>query len=693
MFNFSSPARFAAPAFIAFCALNIHAVANADNHCETALGAGCVEEITIRAHPLSAEGLAQPVNVLEGEALARQLAPSLGETVGRLPGIHSASFGPAVGRPVIHGLGGARVRVMEDRIDTMDASVASGDHATTVEPFIADGIEVLKGASTLLYGSGAIGGVVDVHTGRIPHERPKSLAQGRVLLRNQSNGQGTTAAGRLDGGSGSLAWHLDGFTRDLDAYDIPGFAESARLRALERAEGEGGEDEEEQSGFAPGTDQQASGGAFGLSWVGERAFVGAAVSVYDAKYGLPGGHEHEEGEEEGEEEGNPVLDIEQARVDLEAGFSAPFDGVESLNVRIGINDYEHIEFEPNGEAGTVFSNDAWEARAELVHDAIGGWRGAAGVQISDREFSAIGEEAFVQPVDTSTVGIFWLGEKSLANTDVEAGVRLERVEHSPTMAQARDFSLFAVSLGFVHNPGDALSIRGIVDVSSRAPVSEELYSNGPHLATQTFDIGDDSLDQEEAINVALTLDYQSEDWGYTATVYFTDFSDFIYQTFSGAEQDGLAVAQYVQNDAQFKGLDVSTYFRLGDYAGASWRLEGLFDIVDVSVSGPDSQFLPRISPARLGLGLSGEWARFSAAVDLLRVAEVSDVSVGELPTDAYNDVRVDLGWRQPLARGALSVFLRGRNLTNDEQRNHTSYVKDFVPLPGRNLEVGARLSF
>ncbi|MEO1575302.1 MAG: TonB-dependent receptor plug domain-containing protein, partial [Pseudomonadota bacterium] len=297
----------------------------------------------IRAHPLSAEGLSQPALVLAGDALAQELAPSLGETVGRLPGVHSASFGPAVGRPVIHGLGGARVRVMEDRIDTMDASVASGDHATTVEPFIADGIEVLKGASTLLYGSGAIGGVVDVHTGRIPHEPAESLASGRVLLRNQSNGQGTTAAGRLDGGTGSVAWHLDAFTRDIDAYDIPGFAESDRLRALERAEGEGGEDDEEESGVAPGTDQEASGGAFGLSWVSDRAFVGAAVSIYEAEYGLPGGHEHEEGEEEEEEEeGNPVLDMEQTRVDIEAGFEAPFSGVESLNVRIGVNDYEHV---------------------------------------------------------------------------------------------------------------------------------------------------------------------------------------------------------------------------------------------------------------------------------------------------------------------------------------------------------------
>ncbi|MEO1576190.1 MAG: TonB-dependent receptor, partial [Pseudomonadota bacterium] len=316
-----------------------------------------------------------------------------------------------------------------------------------------------------------------------------------------------------------------------------------------------------------------------------------------------------------------------------------------------------------------------------------------GLQAADREFSAIGEEAFVQPVDTSSVGVFWVGEKDLGEFDLEAGARVERVEHTPTAGQSRDFSLFSASLGFVRNLNDAFSVSGVVDVSSRAPVSEELYSDGPHLATQTFDVGDDSLDREDALNASLTLQYNADRWGYSATVFYTDFSDFIYQTFTGEEEDSLAVAPYVQNDARFTGLDVSAYFGLGDYAGATWQLDALFDTVDATVSASDSKFLPRISPTRIGVGVSGQWSRFNASLDLLRVAAVDDVSANELPTDAYNDVRVDLGWRQPLARGELSVFLRGRNLTNDEQRNHTSYVKDFVPLPGRNVEVGARLSF
>ncbi|MFK7887362.1 MAG: TonB-dependent receptor [Gammaproteobacteria bacterium] len=649
-----------------------------------------LEEIVVHAHPLSGEGLAQASDTLAGEALARNAAASLGDTVATIPGVHSASFGPAVGRPVIRGVGGPRVRVMEDRIDTLDASVSSGDHATTIEPFVADRIEILKGSSTLLYGSGAIGGVVDVHTGRIPHVVPEKAVEGRAMVRSQSNGRGETAAARLDGGAGQFAWHLDGFTRDMEEYDIPGFAESAAQRALE-----GAEDEDEERGLAEGTFFEGTGGAAGGSWVGERAFVGFAVSKYSAEYGLPGAHEHEEeeGAEEEEEEGVPVLDMDQTRVDLEAGFEAPFNGVESINLRVGINDYEHTEIEPSGEAGTLFSNDAWEARAELVHENIGGWRGVIGLQANAREFSVTGEEAFVPPVDTDSFGVFWVGERRFGDYQIEAGTRVERVSHSPEIGASRDFNLFSASVGIVSDLSEQLRVTGLLDASSRAPVSEELYSNGPHLATQTFDVGDDSLRRERALNASLTLDYANESWGYTATVYHTSFSDFIYQTFTGEIEDDLSVAEYRQDDARFTGLDANTYVNLGDWGGAQWQFDARFDSVRATVSGRESDSLPRISPTRVGVGLSGDWAQWRAAVALLRVSEVDDVPPEQLPTDAYNDVRIDLGYTTTVGRSELDVFLHGRNLTNDEQRNHTSLIKDFVPLPGRNIEVGARLNF
>ncbi|MGD9342286.1 MAG: TonB-dependent receptor plug domain-containing protein, partial [Chromatiales bacterium] len=354
-----------------------------------------MEELTVIAHPLSAEGLAQAGLVVEGETLTRNLSANIGETLHRLPGVHNSSFGNAAGRPVIRGLSGARVRIMEDRLDSLDVSVTSADHATTVDAFVADRIEVLKGPSTLLYGSGAIGGVVDVHTGRIPHYRPDELTGG-IEARAEDSTEQVSTVGELDFGAGPMAFHVDGFYRDANDYDIPGCVESDELRAAE-----GGEACEED-GTLPGSELETWGAALGGSWIGDRGFVGIAVSRYDSDYGLPGGHGHEHEEDEGEEhdeeeeEGNPTISLDQTRIDLEAGLENPFRGFSSANLRIAYNDYDHEEIEPNGEVATEFDNKAWDSRFELTHREVLDFTGAIGLQYSDKNFSAVGEEAFIE---------------------------------------------------------------------------------------------------------------------------------------------------------------------------------------------------------------------------------------------------------------------------------------------------------
>jgi len=389
-----------------------------------------IEEIVVVAHPLSGEGLAQASDVLTGEELQRKLETSIGATLAQQPGIRSATFGKAVGRPVIHGLGGPRIRVMEDRIDSLDVSVTSTDHAVTIEPFIAERIEVLKGPSALLYGSGAIGGVVDIHTARIPHAIPDGGLNGGVESRYDNNTDGVATSAKLNGGSGNFAFHLDATFKDGDDYDIPGFAESERFRAQEEAEeeaegedGEAHDEEEEVRGTLPGSAFDFESYAAGASYVADWGFVGAAISRLEADYGLPGGHGHEhegeeeeEGEEHEEEEGTPTLEVEQTRIDLELGVTNPFRGFSSLNVRLGINDYEHQEIEPDGEVATNFENDAWELRTELVFDREN-LSGAFGLQHTDRDFSAIGEEAFVPPVKSKDTGVFAVIERPFERFD------------------------------------------------------------------------------------------------------------------------------------------------------------------------------------------------------------------------------------------------------------------------------------
>lgn len=663
-----------------------------------------LEEVVVSSHPLSGEGLSQAVELLQGEELQRAMDTNIGSTLGKLPGIRSASFGKAVGRPVIHGLGGPRIKVMEDRIDTLDVSVTSADHAVGIDPFVADKIEVLKGASTLLYGSGAIGGVVDIHTGRIPHNVPEQPITGGIETRFDTNTNGNATALKLKGGIGSFAWHVDASLRDGDAYEIPGFAESSQRRALEEAEHdeeqEGAEHEEqaEARDILPGSQFESDSFAVGGSFVQDWGFIGIAYSRLEAHYGLPGGHGHEEQHEEGEveeheEEGNPLLNLEQDRIDFELGVSNPFSIFSSLNVRIGINDYEHMEIEPNGEVATEFSNEAWEARSELVYD-LEEWSGAVGIQLSDREFSAIGEEAFIAPVDTDEQALFWVAEQSLSNFDLELGARVGKLEHQPSVGNNTDFDTYAVSAGVVVPLAANLRLGALLDYSSRAPVAEELYSNGPHLTTNSFEVGNVNLDNEEAANISATLEYSAEALSGRATVYYTRFSGFIFQQAIGGEEDGLPVVVYQQEDATYFGIDVELKSRLAEWDKGGVELSLMFDCLDASVDVNGNDHIPRTPSMRYGLGLDANWGSLSAALNFLRVDEQTDVAPRELVTAAYNDVSLYVAYETGLShRADMELFVQGKNLSDDEQRHHVSFIKDVAPAPGRTVLFGARLHF
>ena len=693
---------------------------------------GVIEEIVVRAHPLARDGLAQPSDVLESDELERKAVDNIGATVGNEPGIHNSSYGVGAGRPVIHGLSGARVRVMEERIDTLDVSVSSGDHAVTVDPFVAERVEVLKGPATLLYGSGAIGGVVDVHTGRIPREAPERV-HGTLDLRGSDNGDGRNGSFRLDGGGGNVAWHLDAFAREADDYDIPGYAESAAMRALEEAEehhdedGHGDDDhdhevadhddehghEGEVRGRLPGSGLEVRGGSVGFSFVGEGGFVGLAVSRLDSEYGIPGhshahghhdhhgaaGHDEDEGHHDDEEhaddhegEAPPIVDLEQTRVDLEAGLDDPFGGFENLNVRLGINDYEHAENEA-GEVGTVFSNEAWEARAELTHGPAAGWRGALGVQLGDREFSVVGEEAFTPPVDTSSAGLFWVGERRLSELGLEAGLRYDRVEHAPAHGRSRDFSAGSASLGLIVPLGEGWEGTLLADYSSRAPVGEELFSDSPHPGTGVFEIGDPMLDHEHARNLAATISGGRDRWSLRGTFYYTDFADFIYQAATDEERDGFDVRRYAQADANFAGFEVEGRVIVAEWGAGRLDLGAFFDMVspELDISGNDN--LPLMPPDRVGVSLEFTSDRLRANVDYVRAAEQDDVAEFELPTEGYDDLRARIAWRFRPAAMTVDLYLAGRNLTDDEQRLHTSVVKDLAPQAGRTIEAGLRMRF
>ncbi|MFL0799528.1 MAG: TonB-dependent receptor [Agarilytica sp.] len=670
-----------------------------------------LEEVVVKAHPLHEKGLAQSIAVLSDTELADALQSNLGATLSQLPGIRSGSYGAAVGRPVIRGLGGPRVKTTEDTIDTLDVSVTSADHAVTVEPFIADQITVLKGASTLLYGAGAIGGVVDIETARLPTTINEKEFSGRAEVREGDNQNSSAAAARLDGNIGTgMAWHFDAFTKEADDYEIPGFSESARFHAAEEAEeaeegelGEEHEEGEEAFGAVEGSRYDIQGGALGLSWVGERGHLGFSVSAIDATYGLVGGHGHEEhhDEEEGEEhedheDGPGFIKLEQTRFDFSGELLSPFSGFESLSVRFGVNDYEHVEVEGNGEVGTVFENDAWEARIQAKHLAIAGFSGILGLQLGDREFSADGEEAFIPPTETQMTGVYWVGEREFDAFSLELGARIENFNtesFGEDETVSVDFSTESASVGFIIPQSEAMSWTLLLDYSERAPSLEELFSNGPHLASGTFERGDQFLSEESAVNFTLSWAYETESVDAHVSVYRNDFDDFIYQEDTGGEEDGLPEFNYFQNDAKFIGLDIEIGVHLLDLAGGDLDLRATFDTVSGEIDTDGDQDLPRIPADRYSTALIWDNKVWRGRISFSDVSSQSDVAEFELASDGYQDVSAKLERTFELGKSKLNVFLQGRNLTDEEQREHVSLVKDRVPAPGRSLELGAQFSF
>ncbi len=677
-----------------------------------------LEEVVVKAHPLHEKGLSQSIEVLNGAELADALQSNLGATLAQQPGIRATSFGAAVGRPVIRGLGGPRIKTTEDSIDSLDVSVTSSDHAVTVEPFIAEQITVLKGASTLLYGAGAIGGVVDIETGRVPTSINEKEISGRGEIRGGDNQNTRAAAARLDGNFGSeVAWHIDAFSKEADDYEIPGFSESARFHAAEEAEESESEEEHEEGeeafGVLEGSRYDIHGGAVGLSWAGDRGHIGFSVSVIDATYGLVGGHGHEEAhedeeveeiEEEHDEEGPGRIDLDQTRIDFSGKLLSPFSGIESLSARIGINDYEHAELEGDGEPGTVFENDAWEARIQAKHSPALGFSGVLGLQLGNREFSTSGEvelseadeHAFVPPTEAKTTGLYWVGEREFSAFSLELGARIDAVdiksrEESGTVKL--DFSTESASVGFVIPQSKAISWAVLFDYSERAPSIEELFSDGAHLASGTVERGDSLLGEESAFSSSISWAYETDALDVHLSVYHNVFDDFIYQASTGVEEDGLPVFDYLQNDAEFTGLDIEVGVHLLRVGDGDLDMRVTFDTVSAEIVENGGQDLPRIPANRFSTALVWESDVWRGKVTFSDVTSQDDVAPFELATDGYQDISAKLERTFEVGESTLNAFVQGRNLTDEEQREHVSFVKDLAPAPGRSLELGLQFSF
>ena len=661
--------------------------------------AKAMTELVVTASPLQpgSEEVLQPVEVLAGEALDARKAGTLGETVAKEVGVQSSFFGAGVGRPILRGQDGARVRVLAGGLGTLDASTVSADHAVSIEPFLADQIEILKGPATLLYGSGAVGGAVNVVDGRIPEVLPGAPLIGRAELRGGTGADERSGMFRLDGEQGDWAWHADALRRDASDYDIPGFAESAAAHDADESQHDEHQDERGAVGFLPNSSLETEAGAFGATWIGDRGSVGASISTYRSNYGIPG-HAHEDEEhhekeshDEAEHEGAQVrIDLDQVRYDLKGTLLTPFAGAESLRMRVGRSDYEHVELEGD-EVGTRFANRGTEGRVELVHTPLGGWRGATGTQFSKRDFSAVGGEAFVPASLSRDLGLFLLEERELDRWKFEFGGRYEQIEVDPEGQPGRDFAAISASFGAVWHVSEALHVSLGFDRAERAPGAEELFSDGAHLATQSYELGDPTLDTEVANQLELGAHLHAGAFSAKLAAFENRYDDFIYLADHAEEIDDLPLRAWTQADSTFRELEAEATLRLVENASGAWDLRVFGDRVRATLDAGGN--LPRMVPARLGAGLQWEREGWRASLGAIRHAKQGDTAAFETATRGYTLIDAHLAYHWDDERIGWEVFVDGNNLSNRDARVHTSFLKDLAPLPGRNLAFGVRVFF
>lgn len=670
----------------------------------------------------SAPGPDRPSDELIGNATALDrgdivsaLSSTLGDTLSGQPGVTSTYFGQGASRPVLRGLGAERVQVLTNGIGVIDVSAASPDHQVSADGIDADKIEILRGPAALAYGGQAIGGVVNVIDGLIVEELPERATSGEAFGAYNSVNEGTELGARARIYTGPIVFALAASKRDFGDFEIPGLAESRQLRHQEELEHEAeGADEEDHdhedagAGIVPNSFVETESLGAGLSWIGDRAFAGVAVRRQTSVYGLPGAHAHEHEQEEGEEEEDgeqeaPFIDLEQVRYDFRGGVELNGPILNSLTATLSYSDYEHAEFEEPGVAGSQFKTDGYEGRVELDH-SIGGMQGAVGFQFLDKSLDASGDEAFLTPTDTRSWALFLYESREWdSGFGVEGGLRLETLEHDNQNAGARDYDLVSASAGVHQHFGAGWFAGAQVAYTERAPNESELFAFGPHLATGQFEVGDATLDAEKGLNLEGTLRWTGDGTSLRANLFVTRFDGFVFlrpgeideEGTLISEADGLPVFVFSQTDATLKGGEIYGEHILAQRPfGAEWSVRGGLDYVHAELDGNGR--LPFVPPLRLTGQVDAEWNWFEAGARIEWADNQKRAGEGQFGTGSYTllNLRAALNLHAfGLGGEGTQIFAEVRNATDEDIRLATSALRDTVPLPGRNVRAGLRVTF
>jgi iron complex outermembrane receptor protein len=673
-----------------------------------------IETLIITSSPIQRTILesATPVSILSGEELDQHQAATLGDTLKSVPGVHSSYYGPVASSPIIRGLDGPRVKVVQNGLGASDASRVGPDHQVSTETSTASQIEVLRGPATLLYGSGAIGGVVNVVDNRLPLERQEGLS-GEVFAQYDDVSNGKTVSTDLNAGSGDFAFHIDAYKRKTDDYDIPVPADI---------------DEEGGSSTLTNSAIDASGYNLGAGWITDDTRAAFAYGHMDSEYGLP-------------TEDGVYIKLDQNRYQGVIDWNNLDGFIKSIHSKNAYTDYEHSEIEGD-EIGTTFKNESIESRLWAEHTPIDGWKGIVGVHYNKSDFSAIGEEAFTPPTKTDSIAAFIMEEKETGPFLWQLGSRIEQLTHnvdneffselssSNSVAfNNKNYNVASGSAGVVWSLNDKHSLAFNYAYSQRAPSASEMYSYGPHIGSGTYEVGGEfeideeaglytvvqteaDMDKEKSNNLDVTYRYNSDTWNASLSVFNNQIDNYIFEDYTGLvvsggelitvedydnlvdsfgegeeETDGLPVIVFAQQDAHLYGYEAQVDWHFSD----DWRLEVFSDYTRAKLD--EGGNVPRTPPMRVGSSIHYEYGNWHTEVEVIRNDKQDKVADNETETEGYTMLSASANYYLDLGGVDMTIYLKGENLTDQEGRVHSSYIKDEVPLPGRSISLGIRARF
>ena len=646
--------------------LSILAVASVSVFASEHEQATTLDTIRIKAHPLeqTSKDFAVADTVVDQKRLA-QGAVTIGEALSGETGISSNQFGAGSSRPVIRGQDGPRIKILQNSSENIDVSTLSPDHAVTVDPALAKQVEVIRGPSTLLFGAGTVGGLVNVTDSKLPTAMPEKGYQGNVGLRyNTGSDEKLATAGVTLGLGDQVALRVEGLKREANDYIAPDYVH------------EGEKERRVDNTFAKGQTVNV-----GLSWIYDRGFTGISYSNRQDQYGLPG-HSHDHAHEAG-----PWIDLKSERYDVRTELDDPFAGFKKLRAQASYTDYQHDEIEEDTIA-TRFKNKGYDGRLELVHNPLGAWEGVIGTQYGQQKLELTGEEAFLAPNTTKKWSVFALEHAQLNDVHVELAARVDQQKIDIDDSSKKDFDGSAFSVSGAANwefaPNYKLSL--VTSHQERLPLAQELYADGGHFATNTYELGNDQLSKEKSNNVELGFHYDDNTFDYHVHVYHNWFDDYIYAQTLDRYKD-FRLVQYAQDKAKFYGAEAEAGYQISPI----YKLSVFGDYVRGKI---DNDNAPRVPAGRLGTKLNADFDdHWSGSAEYYHVFQQDKIAAYETDSQSYNMLNLGVAYSGNYSNVSdYRVFLNANNLLDDQVYQHASFLST-IPQVGRNFSVGVNFSF